>query len=72
MSERTDVTVTGSDNRRDEEDAAAVVTVLALLAQSADPETVDDRPVSLWGDPAHQLRQPSAASDDWWASGMPR
>ena len=58
--------------RRDAEDAAAVVTVLALLAQSADSEPADDEPISLWGDPAHHMRQPSAAGNDWWASGMPR
>ena len=58
--------------RRAEEDAAAVVTVLAVLAVSTDDQDSALEPTNVWGDPAHVLGvdQPSAAG--WWASGLPR
>jgi hypothetical protein len=62
--------MTGAD--RAAEDAAAVVVVLALLA---------DRPAevsgltgpSTWSDPAHRLRlAPAPSATAWWVSGLPR
>jgi hypothetical protein len=56
--------------RRDEEDAAVVITLLASLAdRSATPEPAS----TFWGDPEFALGQvqPNRAGA-WWSSGLPK
>ncbi|QNK80603.1 acyl-CoA carboxylase subunit epsilon [Nakamurella sp. PAMC28650] len=56
--------------RRDEEDAAVVLAMLAGL--SAPPAPVS-APSTFWGSPAFALGPVgSQGRDAWWASGLPR
>ena len=61
--------------RRDDEDAAAVIAVLAALAAAAGSQADPTVPLrqSLWGEPGHRLGVRAAPSHStWWASGLPR
>jgi hypothetical protein len=63
-------TVTDLSRRRADEDAAALVAVLAVLTAPAD-DTAEHRPPTVWADPAHRLRVGRPGGSAWWASGLP-
>ena len=52
-----------------DEDAAAALVVLALLAGGDGATSTESR--SVWGDPAHRLRITAAGPAGWWRSGLP-
>jgi len=67
-------TVRSMQHQRDDEDAAAVLTIVTALAASAAPTTDATTAVaapSVWGDPAHRLGVAAPSATGWWASGMP-
>jgi len=60
------------DSREDEE-AAAVLAVVAALAGASAPAVRPAAPSSIWADPVHLLAdRPEPSATGWWASGMPR
>jgi Acyl-CoA carboxylase epsilon subunit len=56
--------------RRHEDDAAAVLAVLAALRPAAGPAPAVARPPE-WGRPVHR-RIGTPGPGAWWASGLPR
>lgn len=56
--------------QRDDEDAAAVIAVLTLLA-GAHPEPAP-RPRDVWGSQSRRLGVRELGDHSWWASGQPR
>ncbi|HET8588209.1 MAG TPA: acyl-CoA carboxylase epsilon subunit [Nakamurella sp.] len=63
-----------SQSRRDAEDVAAVVTVLAALAahRASDPDRAGAER-SFWGDPGRRMIVTAVPGPHaWWGSGLPR
>lgn len=56
--------------RRDEEDTAAVLAVLAALSATPEPEPAAAS--SIWSDPAYRLGRPLPGGSSWWASAHRR
>ncbi|AZI58550.1 hypothetical protein EH165_10830 [Nakamurella antarctica] len=61
----------GSTRDRDDEDAAAVIAVIAALA-TGNSKTSESAPRSAWGSPAHRLGVVAPGQHAWWMSGVGR
>jgi hypothetical protein len=56
----------------DDQDAAAVLAILAALAASSGADETIPPLRSVWGGHAHRLGVRSVSATGWWASGLPR
>jgi hypothetical protein len=56
---------------RADQDAAAVIAVLAVLAAGTEPEPPTAAPRAEWGRPVRILGAAQPGEHRWWASGLP-